>query len=148
MGTIVFQTILNSVHLSSAAGAIRCWYPGTGWTGWKHLATAEPPQKYDLQYATGFSAYTKSEYWKNQFSECTVIARCQSSVDIISGHVIALLPEGYWPTSIVSVLCRVKYPSETVFGYVDVLPDGQIKIYPDHLVAGAAIDIIINPIRF
>ena len=68
------------------------------WDGWEAIATATPPQEFDLPLAEGLSAVS-SAYWKDQFGVVTghfnVLA---SSPQTGSSPVIATLPEGFRPS--------------------------------------------------
>lgn len=68
------------------------------WKPWRLLATATPPQEFDLSLAEGVSAVS-SAYWKDQFGIVTghfnVLA---SSSQTGSYPVIATLPEGFRPS--------------------------------------------------
>lgn len=59
------------------------------------LATATPPQEYDLPLAEGITALQPCTYYKNQFSEVT-LGGCTSG-SVSDGATIATLPEGFRP---------------------------------------------------
>lgn len=61
------------------------------------LATATPPQEFDLPLADGISDYATSVYHKNQFSEVSVRVSVSATNAIQNGATIATLPEGFRP---------------------------------------------------
>ena len=65
-------------------------------SGWTPLATATPPQEFNLPLADGITALQPCTYWKNQFGEVT-IGGCASGA-VSHGSTIATLPEGYRPS--------------------------------------------------
>lgn len=81
-----------------SGGAYYRTFDGSAWHDWIPLATATPPQVFDLPLAEGVSAVS-SAYWKDQFGVVTghfnVLA---SSPQTGSSHVIATLPEGFRPS--------------------------------------------------
>lgn len=62
---------------------------------WSEIATAEPPQEYDLPVRSGLSAY--GGYWRNQFCEVTIDVQINSGTGFVTGQVVATLPAGYRP---------------------------------------------------
>ncbi len=84
---------------------------------WIKLATATPPQEFDLPLAEGITALQPCTYWKNQFEEVTIYG-CTYG-EVTEGDTIATLPEGFrpdhpveWPASFTGDAGRV---SGTVF---------------------------------
>lgn len=73
-------------------------YDETTWEEWKQLATATPPQEFDLPLVEGVQNVS-SAYWKDQFGVVTgffnILANSvQSGYDITIGT----LPEGFRPS--------------------------------------------------
>lgn len=81
----------------------------SGWTDWIHIATATPPQEYDLPLAEG---------WTSQISGSCRYAKSQENIVFVTFKVvhdeatpastdtmIATLPEGFWPSALVHSVC-------------------------------------------
>lgn len=68
------------------------------WSGWAPVATATPPQEYDLPLANGLQKI-HSVYWKDQFNIVSGYFNVQipNSGGLSSGTQIAALPEGFRP---------------------------------------------------
>lgn len=102
------------------------------WAGWKEIATATPPKEYDLPLAEGIIVYPeyKAAYHRNQFGEVTVAlaVKKQDGSSITYGEVIATLPAGHRPSSIIAVPAEGNVQTG-VFGsnlVIQVYPDGSI----------------------
>lgn len=104
--------------------------PGT-WTEWSRLATATPPQEFDLPLAAGIDPYGKSTYWKTQEGICFLtIAAHSASASIIDSSIIATLPEGFRPDMDTYAAGHGFTHSGTRIALdVQVSPDGTIKIW-------------------
>ena len=75
-------------------------YNGTTWLGWIPIATATPPQEFDLPLAEGFTGYAK--YSKDQFGRVLVmlqdIARSDGAALAVNEiTVISTIPAGFRP---------------------------------------------------
>ena len=104
----------------------------SGWTDWIHIATATPPQEYDLPLAEG---------WTSQISGSCRYAKSQENIVFVTFKVvhdeatpastdtmIATLPEGFWPSALVHSVCirsdfvssgiAVFVPRPAAYGYV------------------------------
>ena len=86
---VCVTTGIAYTNASSSAGSI--------WTGWRPLATATPPQEFDLPLADGWSGWAK--YSKDQFGRVLVYGLVAKSTALISGDVIGTLPEGFRPSA-------------------------------------------------
>ena len=69
------------------------------WSQWQPIATATPPQVFDLPLADGITALQPCTYYKNQFSEVT-LGGCTSG-SVSDGATIATLPEGFRPDHLI-----------------------------------------------
>lgn len=67
------------------------------WAGWKEIATATPPQEYDLPLAEGIIELYPSVYRKDQFKN--ILIKLAARINSASKRYInvATLPEGYRP---------------------------------------------------
>lgn len=103
-------------------------YNALSWTGWMRLATATPPQEYDLPLADGITEVHPCIYRKNQFG--LVFVGGAASGDITDGVVIATLPVGFCPTKNVERPATFVASSGTrTAGSVVVMTDGRILAY-------------------
>lgn len=117
---------------------------GSFWP-WVKLATATPPQEYDLPLAEGWQAIIPSLYAKNQFSEVTINARLKYTGNFERGAVFATLPEGYRPNKQVTVFARVvNSQNQSNFGHIDITQDGEMFLYADG-AAGAPLNEVFMP---
>lgn len=101
---------------------------GLKWSGWQPIATATPPQEFDLPLASGFSNFDNitSAYWKNQFGEMTVILHAKKEQPISDVEIAAYLPAGFRPSAPQRFLCLG--PTLRKPGFLYVTPDGSIII--------------------
>lgn len=73
------------------------------WHGtWTPIATATPPQWYDLPLAEGWTAYAQATYGKDQFGRVHIDAEVSKSTALVAGETIATLPVGYRPNKVIS----------------------------------------------
>lgn len=103
-------------------------YNSQHWLEWQRIATATPPQIFNLPLVDGFSNFENvtSAYWKNQFGEATVILQAEKEQPINDGEIAAYLPAGFRPSAPQRFLCLGPTLRRPGFLYVD--PDGSIKI--------------------
>lgn len=106
----------------------RMGYDGD-WTGWVKIATATPPQVYDLPLAAGFTAYVPCQYWKTQEGEVKTCCRIKFSNGITSPIRLFSLPEGYRPCNPMSVLTKVDVNGMQYFAHVDLGQNGDATMY-------------------
>ena len=67
-------------------------------TGWRKLATATPPQEFDLPLAEGYTQNNGCKYSKDQFNVVRVTFNLSKSAGTIAGgEVVATLPAGFRP---------------------------------------------------
>ena len=60
-------------------------------------AEAEPPQKFELPLAEGWTKYQQPYYQRNAFGEVTIWGAVKKDSAIEKSDVIATLPKGFWP---------------------------------------------------
>ncbi len=78
------------------------------WNPWRLLATATPPQEFDLPLADNWTTQQASTYFKTQ--EGIVVARIaiKSTAEYTSGGLLFTLPEGFRPSENVEFPCTIK----------------------------------------
>lgn len=104
---------------------------------WYEIATATPPQEFDLPLAEEMQplpAYGSNKYWKNQFNEVTltisVTKTDMNTNDIDNGSVICYLPAGFRPAQAVGGSAYAMQYAETKFpAFIVVNPDGSVRIF-------------------
>lgn len=103
-------------------------FNGINWSNWARIATATPPQIFNLPLVDGFSNFenTTSAYWKNQFGEMTVILQAKKEQPISDIEIAAYLPAGFRPSAPQRFLCLG--PTLRKPGFLYVTPDGSIVI--------------------
>lgn len=71
------------------------------WIDWVPIATAIPPQEFDLPLVNGWSAHRKSEYFKAQDGVVTVYFQVHSTTPAQANTEVILgsLPEGFRPAN-------------------------------------------------
>lgn len=90
ISAICVTTGITYTNASSSAGSV--------WTGWKPLATATPPQEFDLPLAEGYTQNNGCKYSKDQFNVVRVTFNLSKSAGTIAGgEVVATLPAGFRP---------------------------------------------------
>lgn len=110
------------------------------WNPWRLLATATPPQEFDLPLVGEFVHYdpvTKSTYSKSQEGLVVVHFYCKKAdgTDIVQNDTIAMLPEGFHPSANVHIPANVSFDESSVYSQ-DVAtavadPTGRVWIaYP------------------
>lgn len=71
---------------------------GLKWSGWQPIATATPPQEFDLPLAEGYTQNNGCKYSKDQFNVVRVTFNLSKSAGTIAGgEVVATLPAGFRP---------------------------------------------------
>ena len=84
------------------------------------IATATPPQEFDLPLVEGFVHYepgTKSTYSKSQEGLVVVHFYCKKAdgTDIVQNDTIAMLPEGFHPSANVHIPANVSFNGGSVY---------------------------------
>lgn len=105
----------------------------SGWTDWIHIATATPPQEYDLPLAEGLIQSSASWYSMDQFNQVHVHGAISagSSGSLGWDTLVATLPEGYRPSVKIEAAATFDSDGTSGCGAVAVSEDGTIKAFPD-----------------
>ena len=129
------------------ASSMVAWYNATEsgvWKGWKPIATATPPQEFDLPLAEGLQpvpAYGSNKYRKNQFNEVGItISVTKTDIatnDIENTSLLATLPAGFRPATLVSGAAFVDRGEESVVypAFIAIHPDGSVRINQSNAVS-------------
>ena len=115
---------------NTTAREVICNFTVSGeWIGWISLATATPPQEYDLPMAneipTGTCFYSKTQ-------DGVVTIRGYLNNIMIPGNVvvIATLPSGFRPHSLTIVPCYIKYTDGSkLLTHINIDQNGQMTVY-------------------
>lgn len=108
------------------------------WSQWEPIATATPPQEFDLPLAEEMQPlpdYGSNKYWKNQFNEVTltisVTKTDMTTNDIPNGAVLATLPAGFRPLTPVSgAAFNDRGADDNVYpSFIIISPDGSIRLF-------------------
>ena len=129
------------------------------WGKWEPIATATPPQEYDLPLAEGWNPYQSSEgnqwdctYSKDQFGIVRLCARLATQNAIAAtGTLFATLPAGFRPSKAFSAVCRVQQPGSAspILTIVDVDMYGQLKLFNVESNANSGIvRLVLSPCSF
>lgn len=97
------------------------------WCDWVKIATATPPQEYDLPLADGITALQPCTYYKNQFSEVT-LGGCTSGL-VSDGVTIATLPEGFRPDHPIERPATFTSNGNRYAGSVFIAANGIVSIH-------------------
>ena len=113
---------------------VRSKYPN--WHGgWIKIATATPPQEYDLPLAAGLSndnQYARSVYWRDQFGVVTFffqVIKSGTSADIGNGERLAILPAGFRPKALANFAAHFEDIGNFAPALGVVHQDGSIVAY-------------------
>ena len=100
---------------------------GLKWSGWQPIATATPPQEFDLPLAEGFVAQQASRYYKTQMNEVHISIAVKASSARPDGSKIATLPEGFRPANAIenAAICK----NNDAVGSVQIQPNGNLIFY-------------------
>ena len=105
------------------------------WSVWKPLATATPPQEFDLPPADGWTrthTWDKSCYCKTQENVVIVhfsLENSSAAEPSDAGYIIAYLPEGFRPSAAVIGTCGDYNHSGANLYQCWVTTDGAIIVY-------------------
>ena len=104
------------------------------WSGWKQIATATPPQKFNLPLSDGYETYASSSGYENvYYKDQEGIVSVEISIRKIDGFktgsysAIAQLPEGFRPAFMKHNMAYSYGP----YGWsaIFVRPNGTIDVY-------------------
>lgn len=105
---------------------------GEVWDDWDILATATPPQQFDLPMAEGLIQSSASWYSKDQFGQVHVHGAISAGSGSLGWDtLVATLPEGYRPSEKVEAAATFASGGTSGSGAVAVAVDGTIKAFPD-----------------
>ena len=108
---------------------------GEAWRKWEPIATATPPQEYDLPLAAGLSndnQYARSVYWRDQFGVVTFffqVIKSGTSADIGNGERLAILPAGFRPKALANFAAHFEDIGNFAPALGVVHQDGSIVAY-------------------
>ena len=130
--SFLYENVRNLLLLDNRGGVWVQSYDGLSWNEWRRLATATPPQEYDLPLADGIVARDSGcKYSKTQNNICTMSISCEKSTDgLLPEMTIATLPEGYRPahytesTAYAATSDYSAYPAA-----IRIWENGEIKIW-------------------
>ena len=159
VGTLEVNVISGqwSLHLINTNTGEAFWnYTITGnWVDWTRIATATPPQEYDLPLAEGWNPYQSSAgsqwactYSKDQFGIVHLCARLTTQNAIAAtGTLIATIPAGFRPLKAFSVVCQVQLPGggSPILTSADVDMYGQIKLFNVEANANSSTASLVLP---
>lgn len=94
-------------------------------SGWKEIATATPPQEYDLPLAEGVTAAPAAIYYKTQ--DNIVHIEMMVSGEFSGDTILAVLPVGYRPKRVIRCTPSC-WLSPQLSGTGFITPDGNIGI--------------------
>lgn len=117
----------NSLETFINKSLIKSGEAEPSWIGWREIATATPPQEYDLPLAEGITALQPCTYYKNQFSEVT-LGGCTSG-SVSDGATIATLPEGFRPDHPVERPATFTANGNRYAGSVFIAANGIVSIH-------------------
>lgn len=105
---------------------------GEVWDDWDILATATPPQQFDLPLAEGLIQSSTSWYSKDQFNQVHVHGDISAGSGSLEWDtLVATLPEGYRPGAKIEAPATFASGGKNGSGAVAVSADGTIKVFPD-----------------
>lgn len=122
------KTWIGDVTFDYSASPVKCV-----WSGWKRLATAEPPQKYNFPPLNGVQPLPgySSNFWKTQ--ERLLMAHFAfaptSGGSLANGNTVAVLPEGFRPSGVVMTPGACNTGSGWGPGVIVVNPNGNVVWY-------------------
>ncbi len=127
--TCVLEYVDGATHLTRYFGEESASISGTTSDNgrWALIATATPPQEFDLPLANGITALQPCTYWKNQFGEVTIYGCTYGSVT--EGETIATLPEGFRPDHPVEWPASFTGDGGRVSGTVFISESGIVSIH-------------------
>lgn len=97
------------------------------WSTWTPIATATPPQEYDLPLADGLTPTQPSKYYKDQFGVVHIGIAVKATTTHTDGSLIATMPEGFRPSQITEQ--SAVYKNGDAIGTVQIMPNGQLIFF-------------------
>lgn len=99
------------------------------WSQWEPIATATPPQVFDLPLAEGITALQPCTYWKNQFGAVTIGGTAEKSNGVADLTTIATLPESFRPAKNVERPATLSGGGSRYAGSVLIGSNGSVRIH-------------------
>lgn len=135
-----FDEIAGIQVITSPTGQDR-WYrtfDGGAPNNWKKIATATPPQEYDLPLAEGVEIYADNVanyYCKNEFGEVSINTTLKIGIPLVSGMTIATIPQGFTRHNVISFpLVGYYRQNNNVFnGNITIEQSGAICLWVKNL---------------
>ncbi|OUO68650.1 hypothetical protein B5F55_00010 [Anaerotruncus colihominis] len=107
-------------------------------------AEAEPPQKFELPLAEGWTKYQQPYYQRNAFGEVTIWGSVKKDSAIEKSDVIATLPKGFWPPAPFEAPAMKFVDGAPTAVMVFVHGNGQISTSSTTSTGSAALSFIIT----
>ena len=107
-------------------------------------AEAEPPQKFELPLAEGWTKYQQPYYQRNAFGEVTIWGAVKKDSAIEKSDVIATLPKGFWPPAPFEAPAMKFVDGAPTAVMVFVHGNGQISTSSTTSTGSAALSFIIT----
>lgn len=107
-------------------------------------AEAEPPQKFELPLAEGWTKYQQPYYQRNAFGEVTIWGSVKKDSAIEKSDVIATLPKGFWPPAPFEAPAMKFVDGAPTAVMVFVHGNGQISTSSTTSTDSAALSFIIT----
>lgn len=97
------------------------------WTDWEPLATATPPQEFNLPLAEGMSVGYPCTYYKNQFNEVKIVGAAKGNLS--DRVLLATLPEGFRPSGACDRPVLFTISGSSFGGTLNVSTNGEIRCF-------------------
>ena len=128
------DTVSQTLYVLGGDRWGRMLQSGNFWSEWRKIATATPPDEYDIPFRSGWQANVmKATYCKSQEGICIVNCAVYGT-GTASDNFIATLPEGFRPSG--TICCAAHAYKDGVRG----IAEAQINAYGDI--------VIYSPIEF
>lgn len=102
------------------------------WEQWQTLATAKPPQEYDLKLESStLSVYYPCRYSKSQDCKVLMNLSLKTKVNTPPGTPIAVLPVGFRPAYNIEIPIVVKGGAGTVTSSAVIYTNGQMTLWTE-----------------
>lgn len=95
------------------------------WKPWRLLATATPPQEFDLPLAEGITAHSPCTYCKTQEKIVLMRINFLTTSQLTESNQIAVLPVGFRPEKLVEMLA---YINNGTMCTLKILPSGVLSV--------------------
>lgn len=115
--------------------------------GWIQVATATPPQEFDLPMTAGFATQGKNAYFKTQDGVVTVSigAKANSTGIVTTDMTFGTLPVGYRPNTNINFSANVLDGGNRLSAAIGITTSGEVKYHgpaqvktPFHILANCS----------